>query len=218
MSQCTTSPEPNTTDTGREADGRCADGIPFARQVAALRTAMVNAVTPQDIQAITARLVQEARDGDKAATKILFQHAIGKPQPAVNPDRLDIEEMRTYLEASFPPEVILQMQQGVPLRLLLTLWPLMLAANERRMAEFVQDRLAKMDEKDRRRAERARNKAEHRREEPAAPSTDGSDGATDASGAPNPPSTDGDYGQEMIAAMFDWLCGQRGESDDDPRT
>jgi hypothetical protein len=100
--------------------------------------------------------------------------------------------------------------------LLLTLWPLMLAANERSMAEFVQGRLAKMDAKDRRREERARNKAERRREEPA-PSTDGSDGA-DASDAPNPPSTDGDYGQEMIAAMFDWLCGQRGASDDDPRT
>ena len=42
-----------------------------------------------------------------------------------------------YLDGSFPPEVIAQMQKAVPLRLLLEMWPIFLAAREQNLAQVM---------------------------------------------------------------------------------
>ena len=106
MSEPATTPETNPSPSGRAADGKFAPGNqfgpgnPFARRCAAFRTALMEAVTEQDIKDIAAKLRDDAKAGDKAAVKLLFQYVIGKPQLAVDPDTLDLQEMRT---ATWPP-------------------------------------------------------------------------------------------------------------------
>jgi hypothetical protein len=97
----TPGPPPAARD-GREANGRFAKfnkggpGNPYARQTAALRKALVEAVKPQDMEAIATSLILRARAGNLAAIKLLFSYVIGKPGEAVNPDTLALEEMQQY--------------------------------------------------------------------------------------------------------------------------
>jgi hypothetical protein len=113
--------DPTPTTDGRQNNGTFAAGNqfgrgnPFARKVAAFRAALMEAVTEQDIKDIACKLRDDAKAGDKAATKLLFQYVIGKPQPAVDPDTLDAQEMRTFAANSLPSEAIVQMQEAVPL-------------------------------------------------------------------------------------------------------
>src|SRR5215475_9876903 len=84
--------------SGRAADGRFAKnnkggpGNPFNRQVAALRQALLQRVTTEDIEEILAVLLIKAKSGDLAAIKLLLSYTIGKPGPAVEPDTLDQQE------------------------------------------------------------------------------------------------------------------------------
>lgn len=84
----------------RDAKGRFAKGNPggpgnpFARQVAKLRSALVNRVTESDMDRIAEDLIVKARLGDMAAIKLLFLYVLGKPGATVNPDTVDIEEWR----------------------------------------------------------------------------------------------------------------------------
>src|SRR5262245_43080787 len=84
---------------GRETNGRFArgngggPGNPFARKVAALRSALFDAVTADDVRRIARRLVRRARAGELAAIKLLFTYILGKPTEAADPDRLDLNEL-----------------------------------------------------------------------------------------------------------------------------
>jgi hypothetical protein len=68
-------------------------GNPFARQTAALRKVLVNAVTEDDIQQIARALLEKARQGDTGACRLLLSYTVGKPAAAVEPDRLDQDEL-----------------------------------------------------------------------------------------------------------------------------
>jgi hypothetical protein len=84
----------------RESNGRFAEGNrggpgnPFARQVAALRKALINAVTGKDMADIVRVLIVRATSGDVAAAKLVLSYVIGKPAAAPNPDRMDVEELQ----------------------------------------------------------------------------------------------------------------------------
>ena len=64
-----------TGDDGRNPDGtfakgnRAACGNPFARRVAKLRTALLNAVSDDDIRATVAAMVKQAKAGDVVAAR-----------------------------------------------------------------------------------------------------------------------------------------------------
>ena len=45
----------------------------------------------------------KAEAGDIAAAKLLFQYALGKPGPTVEPDRLDLEEFKLKQESAIAP-------------------------------------------------------------------------------------------------------------------
>jgi hypothetical protein len=85
-------------DSGRDAAGRFVKGNaggtgnPFARRVARLRSALLDAVTEGDLQAVARRLVLQAKNGDVAAAKLLLLYTVGRPAESVEPDRLDAEE------------------------------------------------------------------------------------------------------------------------------
>jgi hypothetical protein len=88
------------TATGRFAKGnKCGLGNPFARRLGKLRTAALDAATEEDVVAIFKKLYQLAMIGDVAAAKVYLDYMIGKPRPAVDPDRLDLDEVALWLEA-----------------------------------------------------------------------------------------------------------------------
>jgi hypothetical protein len=95
-------PAPSQPAPGREANGRFArgnlggPGNPFARQTAALRKQLLEAVTQQDMQDICTMLILRAKGGSVPHLKLLFSYIIGKPTDAVNPDTLDRQEMEQY--------------------------------------------------------------------------------------------------------------------------
>ena len=92
-------PEKKPT-SGRDERGRFAPGNgggpgnPFARRVAKLRAALVQRVTEEDMAHIAEQLIAQAKLGNVAAIKLLFQYVLGKPAEPVNPDTVDIEEWR----------------------------------------------------------------------------------------------------------------------------
>jgi hypothetical protein len=95
-----------SSDSCRDASGRFTKGNPggpgnpFARQVAALRREALAAVTPEDVRAIMAKLVELARAGDVPAAKLVLAYTVGKPAPTVNPDMLDVEEWDQFRKAA----------------------------------------------------------------------------------------------------------------------
>lgn len=66
--------------TGRFVVGnRVGRGNPLAARVAALRKALFDAVTEEDITAAIKALVTQAKNGDVAAIRELLDRCIGKP-------------------------------------------------------------------------------------------------------------------------------------------
>ena len=88
-----------TTAVGRESNGRFAashtggPGNPCARQTAAARKAIADAITAEQLAAIAAVLVKKAMEGDVAAAKLVFSYAAGRPGAAPDPDTLDAHEL-----------------------------------------------------------------------------------------------------------------------------
>jgi hypothetical protein len=112
-------PRPDRDAQGQFAPGnKGGPGNPFARQVAALRSALLKCVSADDIAALVAMLLDRAKGGDVAACKLLFSYALGKPAPTVSPDDLDwhevsqrfrcppLQEALTKCEHHFRPEVL----------------------------------------------------------------------------------------------------------------
>ena len=84
---------------GRDESGRFlpgnpgGPGNPHAAQVGRLRSALLGAVTPEDMRAVSLALVEKARDGDIASARVLFDRVLGKPIEADLIARLEaIEE------------------------------------------------------------------------------------------------------------------------------
>ena len=71
---------------GRDARGRFAHGNPGGpgnpalRRAAALQQAVRDAVTPKDLRAVLGKLVEQAKDGDHQAARIVLDRAVGKPR------------------------------------------------------------------------------------------------------------------------------------------
>jgi len=77
-------------ETGRFLPGNGGGpGNPHAARVAALRSALLEAVTPADLAAIAKMLVRAARGGDVAAAKVVFERTLGRPLEADILERLE---------------------------------------------------------------------------------------------------------------------------------
>jgi hypothetical protein len=114
--------------SGRFAAGnRGGPGNPFARQTARLRQAMLDAVSPEDMQAVIGALKKKAADGDVAAAKLLLSYCIGKPTAPENPDTLDLHELTTimanHLDSSEGP---LNIIKGMPLSVIVEMFRIIL--------------------------------------------------------------------------------------------
>jgi hypothetical protein len=87
-------------DNGRGPNGRFAKGNPggpgnpLGGKVAALRATLVDAVTPDDIREVVAALLVQAKEGEIAAVRELFQRLLGPPVELDLIERLDALEAR----------------------------------------------------------------------------------------------------------------------------
>jgi hypothetical protein len=52
---------------------------------------MLDAVTEDDLRVIVAAVVDKAKAGDLAAAGFVLDRVLGKPLPALDPDRVDID-------------------------------------------------------------------------------------------------------------------------------
>ena len=106
----TPQPEPATPVAGRDGKGRFAKGNkfgpgnPFARQTAALRSALLRRLTEEQIEKVADRLLEQALEGDLAAIRLVLLYAIGKPTTAVNPDDLERDELERHRADRVTPE------------------------------------------------------------------------------------------------------------------
>jgi hypothetical protein len=85
---------------GRDSKGRFASGNPggpgnpLGGKVSKLRSALVLAVTEDDIRAIAAKLISDAILGDLGAVRELFLRTLGRPIEADLLERLErVEDM-----------------------------------------------------------------------------------------------------------------------------
>jgi hypothetical protein len=140
-------PPPNQRDArGRfTAGNRGGTGNPFARQSAALRRALLNAVTDQDISDITAALLDKARQGDVAAAKLVFSYTLGKPAAAVDPDTLDQQELKNLAGNHVGVEAVQHITNTFPIDMLLAMIHAMLPHLEAAKAQSLAEQLAAQD-------------------------------------------------------------------------
>jgi hypothetical protein len=216
MSDNSPTPDPTPAE-GRAVNGQFAPGNaygrgnPFARQVAALRKKLAMCLTEQDIENFVNALRLKANGGDLAAIKLLFDYVIGKPRPALDPDTLDADELRAWQANSLAPESAGPLMSSLPLAPVLEIMPIYKDCQGRTLTQTLTGQLLDLDERERRRAERAETKAERkrrRREErrarqnaEAAPSPTGSNGQA-------PPSPTASNGKPPPSFFQRWLQGE----------
>ena len=94
-------PSPNGDNGGRDRSGRFTNGNkggpgnPLAARSAKIRAALMKAVTVKDIVEIARKLVEKAKGGDLAASKILFDRVLGPPLEIDIAERMEALEERT---------------------------------------------------------------------------------------------------------------------------
>ncbi len=77
-------PSPNGPNGGRDAQGRFAEGWkggpgnPHAKKVGQLRSALLDAVTVEDMRAIVRKLIEKAKGGNIQAAREVFDQCLGK--------------------------------------------------------------------------------------------------------------------------------------------
>lgn len=143
--------EPSANGGYRDSAGRFlkgnpgGPGNPFARKVAALRSALLAALTEEDVRRLARRLMADADAGDVAAARLLFLYAIGKPGSAVDPDTLDQQELAMHAGAGKATLEALQGAAGMSPRLACTLIRAMVPGLEAGIGRRLLERLTKTE-------------------------------------------------------------------------
>jgi hypothetical protein len=209
--------KPQAADGGRDAHGRFVTGNPggpgnpFARRVAALRSALLASVAPEDIQAVACELVRQAREGNLAAARLLLSYTLGKPAPAVDPDTLDLHEFKLYRRVPDPSQAMLDAttRPALPFALdyMRTVRPGLAGAQMRTLAEEARARQLKEEAEAAAKAERAARR--QARKAAAGPQPSGNGGAAgqrrEAPSAPPPPTPEATAADAGTLAILNQL-------------
>ncbi len=102
----TSQPSTNGDNGGRDTQGRFTKGNPggpgnpYARRVAALRSALLETVTEAEIRELAGVLLQSAKGGDVSAARLLLGYVIGAAHAILpsDPDRVDLEDQKLQAE------------------------------------------------------------------------------------------------------------------------
>src|SRR5262245_16842731 len=139
--------QPSPNGNSRDGRGRFGPknpggpGNPFARQVAALRQVVLDAITAEDMQKIVRKLIELAADGNVAAARLLLSYALGKPQPVPDPDRMDAAEWQVFRETSRmfheSPDFAQQPDPALPLDFVRGLRPIFTDIHRDKLAEVI---------------------------------------------------------------------------------
>ena len=148
----TTEPKSQRDANGRFVKGNSGGpGNPFARQVAALRRALIDAITEEDIKDIATAMLIKARAGDVAAAKLVFSYVLGRPAEAPDPDRLDLDDWQLLHEKVVTDQAqIMKPMCGVPLDWLLKVMPFVVETQNERLNKQTLGGLKRMDAEDKR--------------------------------------------------------------------
>ena len=126
----TTTPTPDREANGQFATGnRGGPGNPYARRVAELRHIILDVLDEEALVAVTKAMIEQAKTGDVAAARLLLQYSLGKPAPAVQPDRMNIDEFQIIKDSAVPSVEMLNMLMNTTSAKVATmvsdiLWPL----------------------------------------------------------------------------------------------
>ena len=104
-----------------------------------MRQALINAVTPQDIADIAAKLLEKAKQGDVPAAKVVLSYTLGKPTSAVDPDSLDQQELKTLADNHVACKYLQRVMQRLPIEMVLGLLHAVLPALDRATATKFHD-------------------------------------------------------------------------------
>jgi hypothetical protein len=165
---------PQAADGGRDTHGRFAKGNaggpgnPFARQVAALRRALLASVTERDLDDVARELLRQAKEGSLAAAKLLLSYTLGKPAAAVDPDTLDLQEWELFRRLPDPSAEMAAAPQRLGLPVALTYMRAALPKIADTQRVMMLDGLKKMEAQDRAKAD-ARQKRKEKAPAAAAP-------------------------------------------------
>ena len=95
-------------DNRRDAQGRFTEGNPggpgnpHAAQVAKLRSALLNAVSAEDVEAIIQEVLKRAKEGELRAAKMVLDYSIGRPRPAAElPDKSSGDAAKPRVEVVY---------------------------------------------------------------------------------------------------------------------
>jgi len=105
---------PDQDPANRQANGqfgvgnKSGQGFPFNASVQRLRSAMIAAVTAEDIAQVIGKVLDQAKEGNLAAVKLLLSYTIGQPHQTVQPDRSELDGLETQNKAEFTKEQIAQ--------------------------------------------------------------------------------------------------------------
>lgn len=107
------------TNTGHDNKGRFTAGNKCSRgrKVTELRRALLDAVTPEDIKAIVAAVVEKAKQGDLQAISLLLDRCIGRPMSVQEFELTCYEYDRENFDPSPFAMTITENDQIRPLRL-----------------------------------------------------------------------------------------------------
>jgi hypothetical protein len=75
-------------------------GNPHARQTAKLHSAALRVINEQEMEEIFKEMAKLAKEGNVHAARFVAEYTIGKPMPAVNPDRIDYDEWKRHSETT----------------------------------------------------------------------------------------------------------------------
>lgn len=105
-------------DNGRDQTGRfvagnrLGQGNPHIRKVSRLRSMLLNCVSDEDFQAVIAKLVEEAKQGELGAIRELLDRMLGKPERTLSVGLMEEQPNDIDAEIESVAEQILKQQEA----------------------------------------------------------------------------------------------------------
>jgi hypothetical protein len=106
-------------------------------------------MTPEKIEELVRLIYEQALQGDMKAAKLILSYSVGQPRPAVDPDRLDVDEVDLFGKQARTPEEFDRILYSPTARMMCTLLQTMVPGFEKEALGKLAAGIQEMDERDR---------------------------------------------------------------------